>query len=341
MALPFFRDIWARIASRLGIKAAGRVPWECRGEDNGIRIADVRRLWGGTSYHSAFTDLIRHQERWWCAFREASTHMSLDGVFRILSSSDGVKWKTAAVLKSADEDLRDPKFSVAPDGRLMLVGVGTTRKPHLHDHQVYLSYIWFSTDGCSWGKALPVADPDYWMWRATWHKGVCYGIGYFCAVPLGVRLYRSDDGRQFETLVESLFNQGEPNEHALTFMPDDTALCLLRCNRYHGLFGTAKPPYTEWQWKDTGMFIGGPDMLQLPDSRVIAAVRLYTGQLRTSLCWLGPATGRLDECLALPSGGDTSYPGLVWHEGQLWVSYYSSHEGYSAIYLATVMIDGL
>ncbi|MEK8105428.1 hypothetical protein NKG94_10170 [Micromonospora sp. M12] len=37
--------------------------------------------------------------------------------------------------------------------------------------------------------------------------------------------------------------------------------------------------------------------------------------------------GALTELVALPSGGDTSYPGLVWHDDLLWVSYYSSHEG--------------
>ena len=47
--------------------------------------------------------------------------------------------------------------------------------------------------------------------------------------------------------------------------------------------------------------------------------------------------GEYDPVLTLPSGGDTSYPGLVWHDGLLWISYYSSHEGKkSAIYLAKV-----
>jgi hypothetical protein len=42
--------------------------------------------------------------------------------------------------------------------------------------------------------------------------------------------------------------------------------------------------------------------------------------------------------LTLPSGGDTSYPGLAWHDGLLWMSYYSSHEGKAAIYLAKVKL---
>ena len=46
----------------------------------------------------------------------------------------------------------------------------------------------------------------------------------------------------------------------------------------------------------------------------------------------------MTEFLKLPSGGDTSYAGLAWHEGLLWVSYYSSHEGKACIYLAKVKI---
>jgi hypothetical protein len=79
-------------------------------------------------------------------------------------------------------------------------------------------------------------------------------------------------------------------------------------------------------------------MLRLPDGRLLAAVRLYDGRTRTSLCWVDRASGRLEEALVLPSGGDSSYPGLVWHDGLLWVSYYSSHEGKSSIYLAKVKL---
>ena len=43
--------------------------------------------------------------------------------------------------------------------------------------------------------------------------------------------------------------------------------------------------------------------------------------------------------LELPSGGDCSYPGLVFFEGHLYVSYYSSHEGKASIYVAKVKID--
>jgi hypothetical protein len=42
--------------------------------------------------------------------------------------------------------------------------------------------------------------------------------------------------------------------------------------------------------------------------------------------------------IKLPSGGDTSYTGLVWHKNVLFVSYYSSHEGKTSIYLVKVKV---
>ena len=84
-------------------------------------------------------------------------------------------------------------------------------------------------------------------------------------------------------------------------------------------------------------------MIQLPDGRFVAAVRLLDGRTRTSLCWLDPTSGKITEFLTLPSGGDTSYAGLVWHADRLWVSYYSAHEANAdfttAIYFAEVALE--
>jgi hypothetical protein len=82
-------------------------------------------------------------------------------------------------------------------------------------------------------------------------------------------------------------------------------------------------------------------MIQLPDERILAVTRLYNDGTRTSLSWLDVANGKLTEVLKLPSGGDTSYAGLVLHDGLLWISYYSSHEGQTSIYLARVKIPAI
>ena len=80
-------------------------------------------------------------------------------------------------------------------------------------------------------------------------------------------------------------------------------------------------------------------MIRLPDGRFVAVVRLYDAPVRTSLCWLDPEKGTLTEALKLPSGGDTSYAGLVWFDEMLWISYYSSHVGKTSIYLAKVKFE--
>ncbi|WP_372898280.1 sialidase family protein [Stieleria sp.] len=303
-------------------------------------LVDAQRIWDAAP-HNAFTDLVRFNERWYCVFREGQKHVSPDGALRVLTSSDGEHWKSAALVTSQDYDLRDAKITVTPDGRLMLAGAGAADTPEGRHHQ---SLVWFSDDGTHWSAPTAVGDPDNWLWRITWHKGNAYGFGYGCGKgDRCLRLFKSSDGKTFETLIENVDVEGTyPNETSIVFLPDDTAYCLLRQDGKpnSGNLGTSRPPYTHWNWKSLGVRIGGPDMIQLPDGRFVAVVRLYDSPVRTSLCWLDPETGTLTEALKLPSGGDTSYAGLVWHDEMLWISYYSSHEGKTNIYLAKVRFEG-
>ena len=61
-------------------------------------IVDVRRIWDEAP-HNAFTDLLRHDGRWYCVFREGEKHVSPDGALRVLSSVDGRNWKSLALLQ--------------------------------------------------------------------------------------------------------------------------------------------------------------------------------------------------------------------------------------------------
>jgi hypothetical protein len=299
-------------------------------------LIDVRKIWD-RGPHNAFTDLVRFNDRWYCVFREGKGHVSPDGAVRVLASADGKMWESLALIRSANADLRDPKITVTPDGTLMLTSAGALHRPKGFTHQ---TYAWFSKDGRDWGDQAEIGDPNYWLWRVVWNKRTAYGVGYECGDRKAVRLYKSGDGRKFETLVGNLFDKGYPNEAGLVFLTDDTCLCLLRRDEAQGtgLLGNARPPYRDWTWKDLGKRIGGPAMIRLPDGRLFAAVRLYDGKVRTAVCAVDADSGKLDELLALPSGGDTSYAGLVWHNGVLWVSYYSSHEGRTSIYLARVRL---
>lgn len=306
---------------------------------------NVCKIWD-QSPHNAFTDLIRYRGRWLCVFREGSNHVSDRGTLRLIGSDDGEKWQPLSQLLAAEGDLRDGKFSITAQGVLMLnaaVVRTTTRGRQVQS----LSY--FSADGMQWQGPHEIGDPGFWLWRSEWHKTAAYSIAYTIGKDRFARLYRSDDGSHFTTLVDDLQVENGPSEFALLFRDDDTALCLLRRDNMNGrggdngLLGLAQPPYTEWSWHDIGCRIGGPEMIELSDGRVVAAVRKYHfNSIGTcdaewlELCWLHEENGTLETIMKLPSGGDCGYAGMVWHEGRLWISYYSSHEARASIYLAKV-----
>lgn len=295
-----------------------------------LRVARI----SGETIHYAFTGLTRFKDAFYCTWREAAGHDSDDGKLRVVRSADGTKWTSAALLARAGVDLRDPKIEVTPDNRLIL---HACEKFPAGSSPLRRNLAWFSTDGTNWTDPVPIGEDNIWLWKHTWHKGTGYGVGYACAVPHFTRLYTSKEATKWTTHVATLNNSGSVNESSIVFMPDDTAHCLLRRDdgTRTALIGTSSPPYTTWTWQDLGRQIGGPEMIRLPDNRLLAAVRLYP--LATWLCWVDPKSGTLTPALKLPSSGDTSYAGMVWHNDRLWVSYYSSHEKQrSTVYIAEV-----
>lgn len=305
-------------------------------EPNEAKIIEVKKIWDKAP-HNAFTDLIRFKGQWYCVFREGKGHVSPDGALRVLRSSDGKHWESASLVTSKTNDLRDAKISISPDGKLVLAGAGALHQPANAKHQ---SYIWYSDDGSKWTEAIPIGDPNYWIWRVVWNKGTAYGIGYKTVDPRGTRLYKSEDGKTFQTIVPALETIGYANESAIHFEDNGDAICVIRRdgNPRDAFLGKASSPYTKWEWKSLGIYVGGPQMIKLPDGRFVVAGRDLEGGAKTQLWWLDPQKVELKKIIALPSGGDTSYPGLVYHNSELWVSYYSSHEGKTSIYLARVKL---
>jgi len=297
-------------------------------------IVEVRKIWDQPGHQSFFTDLIRFRGQWICTCREAATHISEDGRIRFIRSSDGEQWTSTAHIDCPppNKDLRDPKLSITPDGQLMLTATAYRPQPEC------LSYVWFSDDANKWSNAHLIGPPGEWLWRTEWHRGFAYNFGRSEKRHQYLQLYRSSDGKAFQPHGPRQFDGDRASETSPLFQQDDTCVTLLRRGGTAQI-GISRPPYFEWDWKDLGLRIGGPEMIQLPDGRFLATVRLYEPDEHTSLCWIDPEAGTLDEFQRLPSGGDTSYAGTVWHEGLVWISYYSSHEGKTSIYLAKIRVD--
>ena len=71
--------------------------------------------------------------------------------------------------------------------------------------------------------------------------------------------------------------------------------------------------------------IGGPNFIVLSDNSLISAGRSYRQPFSTIIATMD--LDHYDIALKLPSGGsDTGHAGMVWHNDELWVSYYSNHE---------------
>jgi hypothetical protein len=309
----------------------------CAGAELKPVLLETKRIWDHAP-HNAFTDLVRWRDRFYCAFREGEGHAGDVGKLRIIVSEDGETWTSSGLLSLPEYDLRDAALSVTPDGRLMVLGGAQ----QVHDQQ-YLTgtFVSFSSDGDSYTTPKIVIPLGRWLWRVTWHEGVAYGVSYGASTDRAhSALHRSADGDHYETVTDRLLSAGGwPTEARLRFADDGTCYCLHRRDGNEGnsaYLGTASPPYTDWKWSDLGVRFGGPNFLQVPGAQWIGAGRWHEGEPRTQLVQLDPQRGTITPLLELPSGGDTSYPGMVWHDGLLWVSYYSSHEGKTNIYLARI-----
>ena len=311
----------------------------------------VSKIWDSAT-HNAFSDLIKHEGRYYCTFREGTSHVPSkdgtgDGEIRILVSTDGNMWKSAALIVKEGFDLRDPKLSIAPDGRLMvLIGASVYKNGQLMSQAPYVLFM--DKKAKTFSDLQPITlDPSIksdrnWLWRVTWDKKNGYGVVYQFKPDTDwtVYLLKTSDGINYG-LVTQLDVAGKPNESTVEILKKNRMRIIVRREAGNGYLGYSGKDYTDWKWNDLGIRLGGPNIISLPDGKTIIGSRSYReNKPYTSLFGLDK-DGKAVELLELPSGGDTSYPGLIVVKDELWVSYYSSHEGKTSIYFAKVKYKNL
>ena len=216
----------------------------------------------------------------------------------------------------------------------------------LRDQQPMVSFS--DRSGERFAAPIPISIDDAirssrdWLWRVTFHEGIGYGVVYQKVDDRWqVQLVSTADGIRYDHITR-LPIEGVPNEATLRFTPDGGMLALVRRegSDHRAVLGRSNPPYTQWSFTTLEKPIGGPNLIEGPTGDWWVSGRDYRSEgTRTFIARLG-VDGRLHDELILPSGGDTSYPGLVLEGETLLVSYYSSHEDGTAIYLAQVDLPG-
>ena len=293
----------------------------------------VERIWDRG--YSAFPSIVRYKGAMYVSFREGVSHIFDEngiaaGRTRILRSRNGRRWKSVALLSKEGYDLRDPKLSVTPDGRLMVIQGGSVYVDKKLVKRI--PQVSFSSGGRSFSDPEPVyypaGDGCSWFWRMTWHDGTGYTVSYGEPGSDSMELLKTADGRHFEKITDITLG-GFPNETTVRFLPDGRMVLLIRREKDDGsaYIGVSGAPYTSWDLRPLGFRIGGPEMAVLPDGSLLIGGRAYNegGEPKTCL-WRGSLDGGFALWKTLPSGGDNSYPGFLVEDGCLTVVYYSSHE---------------
>lgn len=310
------------------------------------KVLATKRIWNEAD-HNGFTDLIRYQDLYFCAFRESDSHAGgSPGNIRILFSKDGDAWFSGSVLEMKGLDLRDPMLSEMPDGRLMLNVEGA-----IYDNDGNFirrnPFVAFSRNGIDWTPLIDLGMDGDWIWRVTWNDGVGYAFVYHATdyeekkSAWSIKLVKTENGLKYDT-VRNFAIPGNPSEATIRFKEDGTMVALLRRSG-NAWIGHSNSPYDIWDWNETNMLIGGPNFLILPNGKMWAAMRKVdlVQKGKEKVAYTNTVLAKMDEKnlypeLVLPSGGDTGYPGMVYHNGKLFVSYYSSHEKKTGIYLSLI-----
>lgn len=297
-----------------------------------VRPLEVRKVFSNGK-HNAFTAMRRFKGNLYLAFRSGDSHNSATADVLVLRSPDGKAWEQVWKVDAAKDD-RDPQM-LATDDRLLLYC------PAMNGTALD-TWLTETTDGTAWSPPVKVHEPQFILWKPCPHDGAFYATAHKKDETSGgkgreVHLIRSGDGVRWEKV--SLIRAGNwESETTLHFGEEGRAIVFLR-QKYgspQAQILESAPPYTEWTARDAGLphfsghsvhvFDGVTYLLSRffgPDKKAGALIYLYED-------------GKLTPYCHLPSGGDCAYLEAVRDGANMLVSYYSTHEGSTDIYLAEV-----
>lgn len=173
----------------------------------GDKIWDNTRIPGRPGTRVELTDLVRFKDYWYCGFCEGEIHCNHpSGRAWIIRSPDGKDWEPAVVLDWDSADVRDPLFSITPEGWLMINSslyftsrqgrtdhIGKTSNPgeYIPQEAAAESKVeekFYQLDGP--GTPDSEAEPEVARQSLTWFSadGLNWSSAYAC--PSGINTWR-------------------------------------------------------------------------------------------------------------------------------------------------------
>ncbi len=290
--------------------------------------------------HRAFTTLARWRGDYYLAFREAPDHLSAVGIVRVLRSEDLAAWEEVARFASPGADYRDPHLIVFRD-RLHLYFGSVIR---IGDEPRFSAWLTLLGEGGAWSSPARVIE-GWFVWQPVVQADRLYLSGYRCISPPGTAyaqtvheasLFASDDGERWNHV--GVITE-HANETALVFQPDGRLVSLARSD-HESSFGLwrcwADQPYTSWEKAHTGLYIQAPRVARVGGAAILvgrdtvapfkpAEIEAANRRITTCIYLIDDEGREVQKLITLPSGGDTSYAGIVADEDRVAVSYYTQH----------------
>lgn len=312
-------------------------------------------------WHNSATDLARWRGRLWLTHRRADGHRNVPyGDVVVLSSTDGRAWKEVAVVDSGLDD-RDPKL-LPDEDRLWLFFGGARLELDEAGRAVEGGARWIESqaswtkDGVRFVEPQRTSEAGWWHWRPVRAEdgflAAAYGRDLEREPPeVEVALVRSDDGLRWER-CSTLLGGSRGTETSVVRLADGRLFAVARGTGDDTWLLDADGPAGPWRERRLEQWMHAPALLPMHGRLLVAGRdRDERTQYATRLWWLDVDAGTTELALSLPSGGDTSYCGLVRDgDDAVLVSWYSQHElldreDYvmgerpSAIYVARARLD--
>lgn len=294
--------------------------------------------------HNSNTDMVYWNNSFYIIHASAPYHMGSEEtqlkLWRSATAEEGT-WELDRTFSFENADIRDPKFTIIGSRLFIYVlkNIGFMAAPRN-------TAFTYTEDGENWSDLEDIDGLDGWLfWRPkTNGSGVWYCPAYWYEHGKSI-LLNSSDGITWNLV--STIHEGDANdETAIEFLPDGRMISTARLeifadngigsNDAGTLISVSEFPYTEWtSVMDQLTRLDGPRLFSTND-RIFALARFQPekdglltqiggifSRKRTALYEVTESS--LTYISDLPSAGDTSYPGVVINESQIYTCYYSSN----------------